>query len=284
MNQTDDLDHHWASRPAFVIRQVSLDKGRGSIDSITIAAVEVTLTRDRIGTGEIFASQRSSAFLRRVSAPSPTMPLPTMRAVIISPSHPVPTLVTPLPPPILPPSPFPAHLSIRVSHAALNPADWKLAKALAPSVKGPLVLGVDCAGIVVSKSPTARIPIGTRIVAFTRMGEQRKGGCFAEYCLAEEAACAVVPDNMSMEEAASLPVGFLTSAIAFHYPNGSLGIPIPKEPANEKGKSVLIWGASSSTGTFAVQLARHAGLRVIAVCSPKNFDLVRKLGAEWTLD
>jgi NADPH:quinone reductase-like Zn-dependent oxidoreductase len=167
----------------------------------------------------------------------------------------------------------------------LNPADWKLAKALAPSVRGPLVLGVDCAGIVVSKSPSAKLAIGTRIVAFTRMGEQRKGGCFSEYCLAEEAACAVVLDNMTMEEAASLPVGFLTSAVALFYPGGSLGIEIPTGPAvKDTGRVVLVWGASSSTGTFAVQLARFCGLRVIAVCSKKNFEMVKGLGAEWCLD
>lgn len=148
------------------------------------------------------------------------------------------------------------------------------------------MLGVDCAGIVVSRSPSAKIPIGARVVAFTRMGEQRKGGCFAEYCLAEEAACAIVPDNMSMEEAASLPVGFLTSAVAFHWPGGSLGIPVNTDGPTTKdvGRAVLVWGASSSTGTFAVQLAKLSGLKVIAVCSEKNFGLVKSLGADWTID
>ncbi|KAI9015943.1 chaperonin 10-like protein [Hyaloraphidium curvatum] len=208
--------------------------------------------------------------------------MPDMRAVIISPAHRTPTLAS-VPRPALPSS-GPPHLLLRVSRSALNPADWKLARALAPSVKGPLVLGVDAAGVVEEASPGAVFRRGDRVVAFTRMGEMRKGGCFAEYCLAEDAACAKIPENLSFEEAASLPVGFLTSAVAFHFPGGSLGLPIPPSPAAKGDETVLVWGASSSTGTFAVQLAKLSGLRVVAVCSKKNFDYVLSLGADYTFD
>jgi len=99
------------------------------------------------------------------------------------------------------------------------------------------------------------------------------GGTNAEYkCLSEDRLVSINLDKMSYAEAAVLPIGGLT---ALHF----------LRQANIKnGQKVLIYGASGSVGTYAVQLARYFGAKVTGVCSSKNFELVRSLGADQVID
>lgn len=87
-----------------------------------------------------------------------------------------------------------------------------------------------------------------------------------------------IPDNISFEEAASWATGINTVGQAMYMHDG-LQLPLPDEPVKESFP-VLIYGASTNTGLWAVQYAKLGGLRVLATCSPSNFDAVKALGAD----
>lgn len=132
------------------------------------------------------------------------------------------------------------------------------------------VLGIELAGEVeaVGRDVT-RFRAGDAVYAATLSGY----GAYAQYkCLTEDGPVALKPANLSYEEAAAVPIGART---ALHYLQ-SAGI--------RRGHKVLIYGASGSVGTYAVQLARSFGARVTAVCSTGNMDLARSLGADEVID
>lgn len=152
------------------------------------------------------------------------------------------------------------------------PLSFWIPARLALGIRRPRrpILGFELAGDVeaVGKNVT-RFKTGDRIFAETG---HRQGG-YAEYvCLAEAGVIATMPANMTYEDAAAVPIGALT---ALHY---------LRRGKVERGQRVLIYGASGSVGTFAVQLATHLGAHVTGVCGPAHVDLVRSLGADVVVD
>ncbi len=164
---------------------------------------------------------------------------------------------------------------IKVHAASINAGDYRMMRAnpffirLMGGLLKPKVprLGWDVAGRVEA--------VGENIKQF-RPGDEVFGcanGTFAEYVLAKEDYLALKPSNKSFEEAAALPVAALTALQGL------------RDAAKiQAGQKVLIQGASGGVGTFAVQLAKLFGAEVTAVCSTRNLDMVRSIGADHVID
>ncbi|KAE8345279.1 hypothetical protein BDV24DRAFT_125686 [Aspergillus arachidicola] len=184
------------------------------------------------------------------------------------------------------PEPGPNDVLIEVKAVALNPCDhFQRDYGMPPVLIYPAILGSDTAGVVVKLgSNVTTVPgPGSRVIAFASSFYQNGSpdhGAFQKYTLAQSEAVISLPDNLSFEEGAVFPMAVLTALTAWT----TIGIPLDTKytPANKQ--AVLIWGASSSVGTFAVQSAKTLGFTVYATASPKHHDLVKKLGAHAVFD
>ncbi|WP_198078218.1 NADP-dependent oxidoreductase [Acinetobacter calcoaceticus] len=161
---------------------------------------------------------------------------------------------------------------VKVHAASINPLDLRVLegefKAILP-VKFPFILGNDFAGTVVEVgSNVTQFKAGDEVYAKTDLN-----GAFAEYTVVQQSSLALKPQNLSMEQAAALPLVALTSWQAL--------VEIAKVKAGQK---VLIHAGSGGVGSIAIQLAKSLGATVATTTSAKNSGWVKELGADIIID
>lgn len=173
------------------------------------------------------------------------------------------------------PTPAEHQVLVKVYAASANPVDWHSMRGepflirLSEGLLQPKdqKLGMDLAGRVEA--------VGSQVTAF-KPGDEVFGvgpGAFAEYALAREVRLAHKPANLSFELAATIPVAACTALLGLR-DTGQV----------QPGQKVLINGASGGVGTFAVQLAKAFGAEVTGVCSTRNLQMVRSIGADHVID
>jgi len=161
---------------------------------------------------------------------------------------------------------------VRVVASGVNPADplilgGKYAKEFGTHL--PLILGYDMAGLVEKTgAKVTKLKVGDPVYAYLLWG-----GGWAEYCLSNETESAIKPKSLTFTEASAVPLAALTAWQAL--------IDIGKI---QGGQTVLIHGGSGGVGSFAIQIAKARGARVIATASATNQDLLKQLGADVSID
>src|SRR6266513_451795 len=174
------------------------------------------------------------------------------------------------------PTPTDDQVLVRVRAASVNPYDWHFVEGnpkimrLGVGLRKPKEtrLGVDYAGTVEA--------VGKNVTQF-KAGDEvfgGRGGAFAQYvCVRQDRLIALKPANITLEEAGSVDIAGVTALQAVR-DKGKL----------QSGQKILINGASGGVGTFAVQIAKSLGASVTGVCSTRNVDLVKSLGADQVID
>ncbi|KAJ9426104.1 chaperonin 10-like protein [Fusarium oxysporum] len=191
------------------------------------------------------------------------------------------------------PEPGSNELLVKTEAIAINPVDavkQSMGNMMFEWLTYPLVLGYDVAGQVIKTgSGVNRFKEGDKIVGLAagmdKRGRRPDEGAFQELVVIREHLAVKVPDGMKSVDAAVLPLTAVTAACAL-FQKDQLGLQMPqiKTRLKHTGETVLVWGASTSVGRNAVQLAVAAGYDVIATASPKNWDTVRSLGASAVFD
>jgi NADPH:quinone reductase-like Zn-dependent oxidoreductase len=173
--------------------------------------------------------------------------------------------------------PAPNEVLIRVRAAGVGPWDsWIRAGKSALPQPLPLILGSDLAGMVVAAGgDVTGLAPGDEVFGVTNPGFT---GAYAEYAIADAGMMAHKPASLSFVEAASVPVVAVTAWQALFEEAGF------KEAGLTQGATVLIHGAAGNVGAYAVQLARMAGLHVIATARSRDVERVRTLGADIVID
>jgi len=163
---------------------------------------------------------------------------------------------------------------LKLEATSINPIDWKLREGYLKAIfdwKFPIILGWDAAGVITDiGSNVTKWKVGDRV--FSRP-ETTRLGTYAEYIAIDEHLLAKLPDSISYEEAAAVPLAGLTAWQAL-FTHGHL----------KEGETVLIHAGAGGVGIFSIQLAKYVGAHVITTASEKNHELLYSLGADQVID
>lgn len=179
------------------------------------------------------------------------------------------------------PQPEASELLVKNYAIATNPVDWKMRDSGYFIKSYPIILGSDIAGIVEAVgSGVTHFKKGDRVTGFADVlaSSDSRNGAFQQYTILKDCVAAKLPESMSLEEAAILPMAVATAGSGIFN-----SMDIPRPPTKQQG-AFIVWGASSSVGTAAVQIAKSLGYSVYAVCSPRNHAYIKQLGAKETFD
>ncbi|KAF8577407.1 GroES-like protein [Ramaria rubella] len=212
------------------------------------------------------------------------------------------------------PQPGPDDILVKILATALNPIDWKIQKYGVFYDKFPAVVGTDAAGVVEQiGSNVTGFKKGDRVIIHHPLASVYQGlftedkATFREYSIVPAEIVAKIPDNISFDQAATVPLGLATAAIGLYnassgeeitrggdefdyapYGVHGAGLTAPWKPSGEgkyKGQGILIFGGSSSVGQYAIQLARLSGFSpIVTTASLHNTDLLKSLGATHVID
>ncbi|WP_035722402.1 NADP-dependent oxidoreductase [Gracilibacillus boraciitolerans] len=173
------------------------------------------------------------------------------------------------------PTPGENQVVVKLHATSINPIDWKLREGYLKEMlpfEFPIILGWDAAGVIDQVGDgVSDFQVGDRVFA---RPETTNRGTYAEYTIVDENLLAPIPDNISFEEAAAVPLTALT-AYQCLFDFGNI----------QKGDKVLIHaGGAGGVGTFAIQLAKNKGAYVSTTASTKNIDFLLSLGADEVID
>lgn len=188
------------------------------------------------------------------------------------------------------PVPHAGEIVLRVRAVGVNPMDRlvrTMGDFITPWLQYPFIPGSDVAGEVIAIGPdVTRFQIGDRVLGYAAgadKGHVAAEGGFQTFVVLKTHMASKIPATLSFEAASVLPLGLSTAATALFEPD-CLALDRPSAAPRSTGKTVLIWGGSTSVGSNAIQLAVAAGYDVIATASPRNFDYVKRLGARLAFD
>lgn len=171
-----------------------------------------------------------------------------------------------------------------IAPSSVNPSDYKMGATF--PTEGAVV-GMDFAGTIASIHPDTRtdLRIGDRVCGGVHGSNPSDphNGAFAQYVRTRPELLLRVPYHLSMEQTATLGTGIMTNILALWDPL-ALGLQASPEHPAEKPLPVLVYGASTATGSLAIQMLRLSGLQPIVTCSPRNFALVQERGAGGKVD
>jgi NADPH:quinone reductase-like Zn-dependent oxidoreductase len=160
---------------------------------------------------------------------------------------------------------------VRVIAAAVNPVDTYVRQGKFLKSSGPIIIGYDIAGIVERTGPEARrFKPGDQVYCYLSV---MRGGGYAEYAVAKESEAALKPENINFVEAAAVPLAATTAWQA-----------LIDSAKIDKGQRVLIHGGSGGVGSFAIQIAKARGAKVIATASTVHQQLLKQLGVDQAID
>ncbi|KFA48311.1 hypothetical protein S40293_04493 [Stachybotrys chartarum IBT 40293] len=197
------------------------------------------------------------------------------------------------------PMPIPEadEIIVRSRAVAINPLDWHMQDWGVFIKEWPSIFGCDVAGEVYQVGANVtRFKIGDRVAGHTinLVTGKPRDAAFAAYCAVPASKAAILPDSITFESGAVLPLALEAAACVLHKAEAgvampgvatpALGLPLPSLTPSPRGKSLVVYGGSSAVGVMTIQLAVASGITVVATASPRNLDLVKYVGAAAVFD